>query len=53
MVACSVPVRDARGELSACLFSHAPVIRCSMAQLLGFVPRMRAAAKELEGIIGG
>lgn len=53
MVACAVPVRDGRGELSACLFSHAPVIRCSMAQLLAFVPRMRAAAKELESIVGG
>ncbi|WP_313103010.1 IclR family transcriptional regulator [Stutzerimonas nitrititolerans] len=53
MVACAVPVRDAQGRLIACLFSHAPVIRCSMEQLLGFVPRMRAAAKELEGIVGG
>jgi len=45
--------RDAQGRLMACLFSHAPVIRCSMEQLLGFVPRMRAAAKELESIVGG
>ena len=44
-------VRD-HGELLACLFSHAPVIRCSMAQLLAFVPRMRAAARELEAVLG-
>ena len=53
MVACAVPVRDAQGRLMACLFSHAPVIRCSMEQLLEFVPRMRVAAKELESIVGG
>ncbi len=52
MVACAVPVRDADGELLACLFSHAPVIRCSMAQLLEFVPRLRAAASELEAVLG-
>lgn len=53
MVACAVPVRDARGELTACLFTHAPVIRCSMEQLLSFVPRLCAAAKELEAIVNG
>lgn len=53
MVACAVPVRDARGELSACLFTHAPVIRCSMEALLAFVPRLRLAAKELEAIVAG
>jgi len=52
MVACAVPVRASDGELLACLFSHAPVIRCSMAQLLAFVPRMRAAARELEAVLG-
>ena len=45
-------MRDADGELLACLFSHAPVIRCSMAQLLEFVPRLRAAASELEAVLG-
>lgn len=53
MVACAVPVRDGRGELSACLFTHAPVIRCSMESLLAFVPRLRAAAGELEAIVSG
>lgn len=52
MVACAVPVSASDGELLACLFSHAPVIRCSMAQLLAFVPRMRAAARELEAVLG-
>jgi len=52
MVACAVPVRASDGELLACLFSHAPEIRCSMAQLLAFVPRMRAAARELEAVLG-
>ena len=45
MVACAVPVRASDGELLACLFSHAPVIRCSMAQLLAFVPRMRRCTR--------
>lgn len=53
MVACAVPVRDARGELFACLFAHAPLIRCSQAQLLGFVPQLREAATALEAIVGG
>jgi len=52
MVACAVPVRASDGELLACLFSHAPVIRCSMAQLLAFVPRLRVAASELEAVLG-
>ncbi|HCJ28001.1 MAG TPA: IclR family transcriptional regulator [Pseudomonas sp.] len=53
MVACAVPVRDGRGELSACLFTHAPVIRCAMEPLVAFVPRLRAAARELEAIVSG
>src|SRR5690606_12915056 len=53
MVACAVPIRDAHGELTACLFTHAPVIRCAMEPLLAFVPRLRAAAKELEAIVTG
>ena len=52
MVACAVPVRASDGELLAGLFSHAPVIRCSMAQLLAFVPRMRAASRELAAVLG-
>lgn len=53
MVACAVPVRDGRGGLSACLFTHAPVIRCGMEHLLAFVPRLRTAAGELEAIVSG
>ena len=52
MVACAVPVRASTASCWPRLFSHAPVIRCSMAQLLAFVPRMRAAARELEAVLG-
>ncbi|GGC09592.1 IclR family transcriptional regulator [Marinobacterium zhoushanense] len=51
MVACAVPVRDALGRLIACLFTHAPVIRCSLEDLLQFEPQLREAAAQLEQII--
>lgn len=51
MVACSVPIRDEDGKLFACLFTHAPVIRTSLEQLLTFEPALRQAAKELTELI--
>lgn len=51
MVACSVPIRDEDGKLFACLFTHAPVIRTSLEQLLTFEPALRQAAKELAELI--
>lgn len=51
MVACAVPVCDTMGRLIACLFTHAPVIRCSLEDLLKFEPQLREAAHQLERII--
>ncbi len=51
MVAIAVPVKDINGRLIACLFTHAPVIRCSLEDLLGFEPLLRQAAQELEQVI--
>ncbi len=51
MVACSVPIRDEDGKLFACLFTHAPVIRTSLDDLLKFEPALRQAAKELGELI--
>ncbi len=52
MVACSVPITDQAGRLFACLFTHAPVLRKSLDQLLEYEPLLRSAAAELSGLIG-
>lgn len=52
MVACAVPLRGPQGELIACLFIHAPVIRRSLEDLTAFVPQLREAAAALEALIG-
>lgn len=51
MVACSVPICDQKGELIACLFTHAPVIRKSYQQLLEAEPALRQAALKLAKIL--
>ena len=51
MVACAVPVYNSQGKLLACLFTHAPVIRKSLDELLDYVPVLIKAAKELSGLI--
>lgn len=51
MVACAVPVYNRQGKLLACLFTHAPVIRKSLHELLDYVPVLIKAAKELSGLI--
>jgi IclR family acetate operon transcriptional repressor len=51
MVACSVPIKDQDGRLFACLFTHAPVIRKSLAELLDFEPVLRRAAIELGDLL--
>jgi DNA-binding IclR family transcriptional regulator len=53
MVACAVPVYDAKGRLFACLFTHAPVIRKSLHELLHYVPVLAKAAKELSYLVDG
>jgi DNA-binding IclR family transcriptional regulator len=47
MVAYAVPIKGQDGRLFACLFTHAPLIRKTLAQLLAFEPLMRQAAIEL------
>lgn len=51
MVACSVPIKDQDGKLFACLFTHAPVIRKSLDELLAFEPVLRHAAIELGDLL--
>lgn len=51
MVACAVPVIDGKGKLLACLFTHAPVIRKGLPQLLGYLSILRSAADELGRLI--
>ncbi|MEH6651835.1 MAG: IclR family transcriptional regulator [Motiliproteus sp.] len=52
MVAFSVPIRDKNGRLFACLFTHAPILRKSLDELLEFEPLLRQAALELGELIG-
>lgn len=52
MVAIAVPIKDQHGRLFACLFTHAPVIRKSLEELLAFEPLLRNAAEELGQLIG-
>ncbi|ROQ24362.1 IclR family transcriptional regulator [Gallaecimonas pentaromativorans] len=47
MVACSVPIKDGRGKLVACLYVHAPKLRLSLDGLLAFAPQLRQAAADL------
>ncbi|MDE1166672.1 MAG: IclR family transcriptional regulator [Pseudomonas sp.] len=47
MVACAVPIKDRGGRLVACLYTHAPTIRKSLADLLKLEPQLRAAAARL------
>jgi IclR family acetate operon transcriptional repressor len=51
MVGCSVPIRDKRGALIACLFTHAPVIRKSFHELVASEPVLRKAAAELTEVL--
>ncbi len=47
MVACSVPILSPDGQYFASLFTHAPTVRKTLADLLTFVPQLQAAAQEL------
>ena len=51
MVACAVPIKDEDGKLFACLFTHAPVIRKSLDELLAFESVLRQAAIELGDLL--
>lgn len=47
MVGCTVPVYDAVGNFLAGLYTHAPVIRKSLNDLLAFLPELQQAAAEI------
>ncbi|MGO1693714.1 MAG: IclR family transcriptional regulator [Marinobacter sp.] len=47
IVAISVPILSPEGHYFASLFTHAPTIRKTLAELQVFVPQLQAAAKEL------
>jgi IclR family acetate operon transcriptional repressor len=51
MVACAVPIKDQDGKLFACLFTHAPVIRKTLDELLAFESVLRQAAIELGDLL--
>ena len=51
MVAGAVPVSDSSGKLCACLFTHAPVVRKSFDELMGYTPILQNAAKSLGQLI--
>ncbi|BFM51283.1 IclR family transcriptional regulator [Marinomonas sp. THO17] len=52
MVAFAVPIKDKQGRLFACLFTHAPVIRTSLEDLLKHETLLIEAAQELGTLIG-
>lgn len=47
MVACSVPILSPDGHYFASLFTHAPTVRKTLADLQAFVPQLQSAAEEL------
>lgn len=51
MVACAVPIRGRNGKLFACLFTHAPIIRKSLEELISYTPHLQQAAEELGQLI--
>lgn len=53
MVGCGVPILDSDNKLCACLFIHAPLLRKSLDQLIGYSDILWAAALELGSLIDG
>jgi DNA-binding IclR family transcriptional regulator len=51
MVALSVPILSPEGHYFASLFTHAPTVRKSLADLQVFVPKLKVAANELTLIL--
>lgn len=50
MAAVAVPVPDGHGRLMATLSIHAPVLRCSLEQLRGYLPLLHDAAARLSAL---
>lgn len=53
MVGCGVPILDSDNKLCACLFIHAPLLRKSLDQLIGYSDILWSAALELGSLIDG
>ncbi|MFT5097327.1 MAG: DNA-binding IclR family transcriptional regulator [Psychrobacter okhotskensis] len=51
MVAVSVPVLDKKSRYLASLYIHAPTIRVSLDELMTHVPRLQAAAKDIQTLV--
>ena len=51
MVAIAVPIHDDLGRLLSTLSIHAPVLRLSLEDLMGFLPRLREAATHLSELV--
>ncbi|STZ76584.1 IclR family transcriptional regulator [Bergeriella denitrificans] len=51
MVGCAVPIYDKAGNFLAGLYTHAPVIRKNLDDLLHYLPDMQEAAEEISRII--
>ena len=50
MVAIAIPIQDPQARLMATLSVHAPVMRCDMAKVTGFLEPLRAAAARLSAL---
>lgn len=51
MVAVAVPVLDKNSRYLASLYVHAPTIRISLDELLTHVPRLQAAAQDIQALV--
>ena len=51
MVGCSVPIKNAEGHFVASLYTHVPVVRKSLEELMEFEPKLRQAAADISDLI--
>ncbi|MGP9491022.1 IclR family transcriptional regulator [Psychrobacter sp. AOP7-B1-24] len=51
MVAVSVPILDKKSRYLASLYIHAPTVRLSLDELLTHVPRLQAAAQDIQSLV--
>ncbi|WP_299183393.1 IclR family transcriptional regulator [uncultured Neptuniibacter sp.] len=51
MVGCSVPIKNSEGHFVASLYTHVPVVRKSLEDLMAFEPQLRQAAADISDLI--
>jgi len=51
MVGCSVPIKNEDGHFIASLYTHVPVVRKSLEELMEYEPLLRQAALEISGFL--